>query len=184
IVDGRSAVGHSTSMRGRHVTALALVVSIACGGPKGEVVDDVTTHWVERVAKPTQTGGGPPPLLVLLHGIGADENDLFPLAHELDRRLEIVSLRAPHRYTVGYAWFAIDFRPGGELVPDVVQARTTLADLMRWLDAAPARLGTDPHRTFLLGFSQGAMMPLGVLRSPPERLAGRAPPTPPPPPRL
>jgi phospholipase/carboxylesterase len=56
--------------------------------------------------------------------------------------------------------------------PDLPQARQALGDLLAWLQAAPERLGTDPARTYLLGFSQGAMMSLGVLRAAPERLAG------------
>ena len=127
--------------------------------------------FVERVAPPRRAGEGAPPLLVLLHGIGADEHDLFPIASMLDPRLHVVSLRAPHGYAVGHAWFDIQFGPGG-IRPDLAQARQALADLVAWLRAAPERHGTDPNRTHLLGFSQGAMMSLGVLGTVPERLAG------------
>jgi phospholipase/carboxylesterase len=128
---------------------------------------------VERVA-PTRrpTPGQAPPLLVLLHGIGADENDLFRLATHLDARFTIVSVRAPRPYHVGYAWFDIDWQADGSVVPNVTQAREALADFVRWLEAAPARLGTDPARVYLLGFSQGAMISLGVLRTAPARLVG------------
>ena len=128
--------------------------------------------FVERVVAPRTPGPGAPPLLVLLHGIGADENDLLPLAHVLDPRLSVVGLRAPRPYQVGYAWFHIDWTADGSVVPDVAQARETLGDLLRWVAAAPARLGTDPGRLYLLGFSQGAMMSLGVLGTTPELLAG------------
>lgn len=90
----------------------------------------------------------------------------------MDPRFRVASLRAPHRYYGGYAWFHIGFRPGGRVVPDVAQARAALARLVRWIEHAPARLGTDPRRTFLLGFSQGAMMSLGALGAIPRRLAG------------
>lgn len=129
-------------------------------------------QFTERVVAPRRARPGPPPLLVLLHGIGADEHDLLPLAGAVAPQCTTVSLRAPYHYSVGYAWFHLDFRPGGEVVPDVAQARTALRDLVAWLEAAPARLGTDPTHTYLLGFSQGAMMSLGVLRTIPERLAG------------
>jgi phospholipase/carboxylesterase len=43
---------------------------------------------------------------------------------------------------------------------------------VRWLGEAPKRLGADAKRVYLLGFSQGAMMSLGVLRTAPERVAG------------
>jgi phospholipase/carboxylesterase len=151
--------------------ALVLCWLASCGAGAGPVISPPA--WVERpLPARQQIDGRPPPLLVLLHGIGADENDLFPLAQRLDPRFTVVSLRAPHRYHQGWAWFHIDFQPGGTVVPDVAQARATLADLLRWLQAEPGRLGTDPRCTFLLGFSQGAMMSLGVLRSEPERLAG------------
>jgi phospholipase/carboxylesterase len=130
--------------------------------------------FVERVAplRAPSPDGGRPPLLVLLHGIGADEHDLLPFAARLDPRLVVVGLRAPQAWQGGFAWFRIDFLPGGRIVPDVGQARDALARLVAWIAAAPDRHGTDAARTFLLGFSQGAIMSLGVLTSAPERLAG------------
>ena len=50
------------------------------------------------------------PLLILLHGYGSDENDLFSFAAELPQELFIISVRAP--YTMqpyGNAWYAINF---------------------------------------------------------------------------
>jgi len=130
--------------------------------------------FVARVTEPRQAAGSgtKPPLLVLLHGIGADENDLLPLGPMLDPRLKIVSLRAPRDYQIGYAWFQIDWGADGSVRPHTDQAKQSLADLVRWLESAPERYGTDPARTYLLGFSQGAMMSLGVLRTSPALLAG------------
>ena len=111
-------------------------------------------------------------MLVLLHGIGSNENDLVSLAGELDPRLLVVSLRAPRPYQRGFAWFGLDFPGAGRIVPNVEQAHETIGDLVRWLAVAPARLGADPQQVYLLGFSQGAMMSLAVLRTAPEKLAG------------
>jgi phospholipase/carboxylesterase len=154
--------------------ALAIVVVLAGCGPEAPVSGPgASPAWPERVARARTTDAGrKPPLVVLLHGIGADEDDLFPLARALDPRITVVSVGAPHGYYGGRAWFHIDFAPGGRVVPDVPQARATLADLVEWLRAAPDRWDTDPARTFLLGFSQGGMMALGVLGEVPERLAG------------
>src|SRR5262249_42561052 len=66
----------------------------------------------------------------------------------------------------------IQFLSSARIIPDIDQAKATLADLVRWLGAAPERFGTDPAQTFLLGFSQGAMMSLGVLVTAPEKVAG------------
>ena len=142
---------------------------VACKEPPTPM--STTPSFVEQVAAPRQPSSLRP-LLVMLHGIGADEHDLFGLAAALDPRLTVVSLRAPRPYSAGYSWFDIEFRPGGQIVPNLEQARATLQDLITWLQAAPARHGTDPSRTFLLGFSQGAMMSLGVLQTQPTLLAG------------
>jgi phospholipase/carboxylesterase len=152
--------------------ALALLAG-ACDDRRAGQSDVTAPRFVERVVAPRTTSpGGVPPLVVLLHGIGADENDLVPIASSLDARLLVVSLRAPRHYHGGWAWFDIAWGADGSVRPDVDQARAALADLARWLAAAPARLGADERRVFLLGFSQGAMMSLGLLQTMPERLAG------------
>jgi phospholipase/carboxylesterase len=169
------AVHRTPGVRARHeLTARAALVCLAaalaaCGGG----VTPSAPAWPERVAPArAPEPGRRPPLVVLLHGIGADEDDLFALARALDPRATVVSVGGPHAYYGGRAWFHIDFAPGGRVIPDVAQARATLAELLRWLETAPVRYGTDPARTFLLGFSQGGMMALGVLGAVPERLAG------------
>ena len=155
----------------RRAAALVLLAAtvVACHDRAAMVA---VPTFVEKIIPARTPTPGAPPLLVLLHGIGADENDLAPIAAELDPRLTVVSLRAPRRYHTGWAWFQIDWRPDGSMVPNVREAHETLTDLVRWLAAAPPRLGADANRVYLLGFSQGAMMSLGVLRTVPERLAG------------
>src|SRR5690242_9130264 len=64
------------------------------------------------------------PLLLLLHGVGANERDLFSLAPELDPRLRILSLRAPlTRGPNSYAWFTVAFLPAGfKIAPEQLDA--------------------------------------------------------------
>ena len=158
------------------VAATLAALGACAGGDKTAVTtpsQQTAPAWVARVAEARRPEPGrAPALLVMLHGIGADENDLFPLGRHLDPRFTVVSLRAPHDYHGGFAWFPIEFRPDGSVIPDLVAANATVDDLVRWIAAAPAKYGTDPKRTFLLGFSQGSMMALGALRAAAERLAG------------
>ena len=50
------------------------------------------------------------PLLIMLHGYGSDENDLFSFARELPKELFIISIQAPYLLKPqGYAWYAINF---------------------------------------------------------------------------
>jgi phospholipase/carboxylesterase len=108
----------------------------------------VTISHLERPAE-----GEPAGLLVLLHGRGADERDLFPLLDELDpqRRLLGVTPRGPLSLPPGGAhWYV--FRDVG--YPDPATFFETYAALTEWLDG----LGFEPERTVLGGFSQGAVM--------------------------
>ena len=63
--------------------------------------------YVERKPKENQEHT---PLLVLLHGYGSHEQDLFSFAEELPHQLRIVSLRAPQSMGFGaYCWYEINF---------------------------------------------------------------------------
>jgi len=175
---GRCRRRAGADVRGAAVRTLANLLALtlaACGEGDDPMRSstDAKVEWVERVAGPaTREGERRPPLLVMLHGIGADENDLFPLARYFDPRFRIVTLRAPRRYQIGYAWFDLAIHADGSIEPDASEARQTLGELVAWLRSAPTRHQTEPRQTFLLGFSQGAIMSLGALRTAPELLAG------------
>src|SRR6187431_1165795 len=99
----------------------------------------------------------PEGLLVLFHGRGADERDLYPLLDLLDpgRRLLGVTPRGPLRLAPGGAhWYAV--REIG--YPDPSTFAETYALACEWLDSLSAESGIEPARTVLGGFSQGAVM--------------------------
>jgi phospholipase/carboxylesterase len=113
-----------------------------------------------------------PPLLLLLHGIGADEEDLLPLAPLLDPRFRIVSARAPHEAEpMGHRWYAIDWSvtPPRADPGEIVASRDLLA---RFVEEACGAYGADPSRVFLFGFSQGAIMSLALLLARPHLVRG------------
>ena len=101
------------------------------------------------------------PLIVLLHGYGSHEGDLFGLSPALPLGPVIASVRAPLRAGPGYAWWEITEL--GAPPRDEVDAAT--AALLAWLDTVQAT------RISLLGFSQGAAMALQLLRAAPDRFA-------------
>jgi phospholipase/carboxylesterase len=108
-----------------------------------------------RVREPA---GDPAGALVLLHGRGADEHDLFPLFDILDpsRRLLGVSLRGPLTLPglPGAHWYVIA-QPG---FPHPDTFLPTAAAVGDWLEAVPESFGVPLERVVLGGFSQGAMM--------------------------
>jgi phospholipase/carboxylesterase len=96
-------------------------------------------------------------MLVLLHGRGADEHDLFPLLDLLDpeQRLLGVTPRGPLSLPPGGAhWYAL----GGLGTPDPSTFLPTYEGASRWLDDLAAESGIPPEKTVLGGFSQGAVM--------------------------
>lgn len=101
--------------------------------------------------------GEPDGALVLFHGRGADEHDLFPLLHELDpdRRLLGATARGPLSLPPGGAHWYVVRRIG---FPDPESFHATCALVGGWLDDLLAEHGIPPERAILGGFSQGAVM--------------------------
>lgn len=100
-----------------------------------------------------------PPLLILLHGYGSNEQDLFSFAEELPDELLIVSARAPYNLGAGsYAWYAINFDDVNGKFSDLKQAKTSLDKIAVLIDEIKQKYKTNTDKTFLLGFSQGAIL--------------------------
>jgi phospholipase/carboxylesterase len=121
---------------------------------------------------PPAAGGKPKRLVILLHGLGADGNDLIGLAPYWAPLLpdaEFVSPNAPFpcdMASYGYQWFSAQDR-SPEAVLAEVRAAAPILD--GFIDEALAGRGLDDSDTALVGFSQGTMMSLyvGLRRSRP-----------------
>jgi phospholipase/carboxylesterase len=119
------------------------------------------------------TGTAPPWLLVLMHGVGSNEQDLFGLAPYMPAHFHVLSLRAPFVMAPGsYAWFQFDVRPDGSRSIDVAQERASRALLTTEIAAHAERLGVPPARVLVGGFSQGGIMALSLLLTQPALMAG------------
>jgi phospholipase/carboxylesterase len=121
-------------------------------------IDDSATRW----SSPER---GRMPLLVLLHGYGADENDLFGLVPYLPEGVVVASIAAPLTPPwpmPGRSWYPIDGLDGR----DPAQVTAAAEAVLRWLDSAASGFS----RVALLGFSQGAAVSLQALRLAPERI--------------
>jgi len=113
-----------------------------------------------------------PPLLLLLHGVGSNENDLFGLASYLDERFLIISVRAPNTLGPGsYAWFDVDLTPQGPVI-DPAQAEASREALIDFIGEAITAYSVNPNQVYMMGFSQGAIMSASVALTRPDLVAG------------
>jgi phospholipase/carboxylesterase len=126
-------------------------------------------------ARKPASGGKPKQLVVLLHGVGADGNDLIGLAPYWAPALpdaEFVSPDAPFPCDMapyGRQWFSLQNR-SAEAILAGVRAAAPILDA--FLDDALAQRGLDPSKLALVGFSQGTMMSLYVGPRRAKALAG------------
>ncbi|MBP6120192.1 MAG: dienelactone hydrolase family protein [Giesbergeria sp.] len=126
---------------------------------------DLPLTFLKRPALPSVPQ---PWLLVLLHGVGSNEQDLYSLCAQLPERYYVLSLRAPYRMGPGaFAWFDYSIEPGGVRTIDEAQEAASRALLAQTLAAASEQLGIPPERTVVAGFSQGGAMALGLLLTQP-----------------
>jgi phospholipase/carboxylesterase len=113
------------------------------------------------------TASAHPPLIVLLHGSGADERDMIGLWSQLPDTFVVVSPRAPFADSGGgYRWYRKDRRDA-----DIGFSRK-IVDLV--VENAIKRFDVDPSRVFIGGFSQGAVMTYDLALQEPGRFRGAA----------
>ncbi|ABY24659.1 COBF protein [Renibacterium salmoninarum ATCC 33209] len=113
-------------------------------------------------SKPAEQRAGTP-LLVLLHGYGANEADLFGLAEQLPAEFMIAAVRAGQSAGSGFAWFPLQ----SDLIISIEAVTSAALELDEWLDSIAA----DFSSVTLLGFSQGMAMASTLARHRPERFA-------------
>ena len=120
-----------------------------------------------RIEKPEDAADGAP-VVVLLHGRGADASDLAGLKRWLPTDTTLVLPRAPFNgaqwgYGPGWAWYRYE----GEDRPEVESFRESQAELEAFMDALPAHVGFAPGPVVLGGFSQGGTMSMAYsIRNP------------------
>lgn len=111
------------------------------------------------------------PLLLLLHGYGSNEEDLFSFASELPEDYYVISARAPYDMMYGsYAWYAINFDADEKKFSDLDQARASRDLVVKFIDEVIANYPIDENKITLIGFSQGSILSYAVALSYPQKV--------------
>ena len=111
------------------------------------------------------------PLLIMMHGYGSDENDLFSFASELPEELFIISVKAPYAMQpFGNAWYAINFDAEKGKWSDNEQAIQSRDLIAKFIDEATSTYPVNKNNVTLLGFSQGSILSYAVALTYPEKV--------------
>lgn len=111
------------------------------------------------------------PLLLLLHGYGSNEEDLFSFAQELPEEYYVISAQAPYALQpYGYAWYAINFDADMNKFSDDQQAIESRERIVQFLDELIEKYPIDQNDITLIGFSQGSILSYSIALSYPEKV--------------
>ena len=111
------------------------------------------------------------PLLLLLHGYGSNEDDLFSFASELPDEYYVISARALYDMMYGsYAWYAINFDADENKFSDIGQAQQSRDSIADFIDELVVTYPIDSENVTLIGFSQGSILSYAIALSYPEKV--------------
>ncbi|WP_303318993.1 alpha/beta fold hydrolase [Flavivirga abyssicola] len=127
----------------------------------------LSLHHIIRESSLTENA----PLLIMMHGYGSDENDLFSFASELPEELFIISVKAPYpMQPYGNAWYAINFDADKGKWNDSEQAEESRDLIARFIDEVIETYPVNKEQVSLLGFSQGSILSYAVALTYPEKV--------------
>lgn len=130
-----------------------------------------TNFSLSHIIRESIIKDGTAPLLVMLHGYGSDENDLFSFASELPEKLFIISVKAPYNLEpFGNAWYAINFDAVQGKWSDNEQAIQSRDLIAKFIDEATENYPVNKNNVTLLGFSQGTVLSYAVALTYPEKI--------------
>ena len=112
-----------------------------------------------------------PPLMIMLHGYGSNEQDLFSFADELPDELLIISAKAPLTLGMGsYAWYSIRFSEDSANFSDTTEAKASLEKIDTFISEVKKEFKVDSGNVFLFGFSQGTILSIAYALNNPDKV--------------
>jgi len=114
------------------------------------------------------------PLIIMMHGVGSNEQNMFSFANALPDNFLVVSARGPLTLRENsYAWFQVQFTPEGSVI-NKEQAENSRKEILKFIDDLKNVEDFDGSQVYLMGFSQGGIMSYSVALTEPEKIKGIA----------
>lgn len=113
-----------------------------------------------------------PPVVIMLHGYGSNEQDLFDIRQFIPDSFVVISARAPYPLSErGYQWFERDkSQQRYDAVKEQLENSRQL--LLRFIQQATTKYHTNASRIYVMGFSQGAIMSYAAGLASPASMRG------------
>lgn len=127
------------------------------------------TVMVQYLLREPKSAVEKPALILLLHGYGSNEQDLFSFADELPDDAYIISLRAVRNHpTGGFAWYDLNFSKGARM-QDINQAVEAQHIILQFIEQIKSQYFFDEKEVSLVGFSQGAILSFSLALHHPQK---------------
>lgn len=115
-----------------------------------------------------------PPVIILMHGVGSNEKDLFSFANQLPDSFLVISFRAPIELGKdSYAWYHLSFE-NGKPISNPIEAEASRSMIIDFINNLKNKHAYNEKRVYLCGFSQGSIMAYSVGLTIPEKIKGIA----------
>lgn len=129
---------------------------------------------LQYLVKHPKTENNKTPIVILLHGVGSNEKDLFSFANQLPEKYLVISARAPHvQGHESYAWYNLQFADDKPIY-DAKQAEDSRKLILKFIEELKQKFTFDHQQIYLCGFSQGGIMAYSVGLSNPDKVKGIA----------
>jgi phospholipase/carboxylesterase len=151
---------------------ILLITSILPAFSQSNLNQDLSLKYLVQLPKGNAEGA---PVIILLHGYGADEKDLFELRNTFPSNYLIVSARAPYdvKGGSGYEWFN-DAIVNGQHNANGAQIENSRVTILKFITEITNKYKANPDLVYLIGFSQGAMMSYEAGLTAPAKVMGIA----------
>jgi phospholipase/carboxylesterase len=160
-------------------SSLLILLSIIIYPINDDKMNDTTTRKasttldnsvLQYIVRAPQVASGKNKAIILLHGVGSNERDLFNLAGQLPDDFYIISLRGPFSLgTERYAWYSVDFSTG-KPVYNAEQELVSREAIAMFIKQVKEKYNLD--EVYVGGFSQGAIMSYSIGLLYPDEVKG------------
>ncbi|MBK7359809.1 MAG: hypothetical protein IPI45_02980 [Saprospiraceae bacterium] len=151
------------------IVQLALISSCTAQNNQNIMVSHTSLHYIIRESNNSVAKS---PLLILLHGHGSNENDLFSFSSQIPENWIVVSVRAPYKLSENsYRWYDVKM-VNEKIVINIDEEEKSRNKLMQLISEITQKYNADSKKIIVAGFSQGANMASAISLTMPEKIAG------------